>query len=322
MDITLYEKYNADRLRQVLECGNLPFDSADDNEWREKFKQSLKKYSKLKHNKNGKVEMKYKQNNKYGRFMACNGYQGFKRDVRKYLNNEYDRDIDIYNCHPIILQHIFKEHNIECGDFLREYNENRKQVMTKYNIEDKLEFIKAMNNENLNNPVFKETHTLIYNNLVPILIKNNKAVYDRNKKERIKKKKNYNFSGSFLSLYLQNIENQILMMMYKHLTEKGFTVSTLCFDGCLVEDVEELTDNVLREMETVIYNTMKYKMRLTFKSMKTDWKPLPVENVPLVDENLKYLEDIEYSKAVNKKLYDNCFEFTDDDPPKVIFSPE
>jgi len=274
MDITLFEKVDRNRLNEVLECGNLPFDGDETSEWKIAFITKLQNYSKKKL-KNGKIPIKYNQPNKWGRYYSNNGYQSFKRDVRKYLNNENDKDIDIVNCHPILLQQIFKKYKIDCGDQLREYNKDRNSFVKKYELTDKLDMIKMFNNEILKNDLFKETHDLIYNDLLPKLIKDNKPVYDRIKK--IQTKKGYNINGSFISSYLQEIENRILISMYKQLCSKGFTVSTLCFDGCLVEDCETLTDKTLRELESVIFKETKYKIKLIFKSMKTDWKPIKAE---------------------------------------------
>ena len=84
-----------------------------------------------------------------------------------------------------------------------------------------------INNEDLKNELFKETHDLIYNNLFPIILKENKPVFDRIKKERTKDKKLYNFKGSFISSYLQEIENRLLMSMYKSFNEKGSALYAL-----------------------------------------------------------------------------------------------
>jgi len=275
MNITLYEKVNRERLNEVLECTNLPFNGDEKSEYKISFITKLKNYSKKKL-KNGKIEITYKQPNKWGRFYSGNGFQGFKKDVRKYLNNENDLDIDIVNCHPVILQQLFMKYKIDCGEQLREYNLNRNEFINKYSLKDKLDFIKMINNDILKNEIFKETHDLIYEHLLPKLIKENKPVYDRIKKSQTKK--GYNINGSFFSSYLQELENRILMSMYSFFNEKGFTVSSLCFDGCMVEKHELLNEKLLKEIEKRVFTDTKYKIELSFKSMKTDWKPIKCEN--------------------------------------------
>lgn len=276
MNITLFEKIDRQRLNEVLECNNLPFDGSEKTEWKIAFITKLQNYANKKL-KNGKIEIIYKQPNKWGRYYSNNGYQGFKRDIRKYINNENDRDIDIVNCHPEILQQLFAKYKIDCGEMLKSYNKDRKSFIKKHKLTDKLDFIKIINDENLKNESFKEIHDLIYLSLLPILIKENKTVYERIKKEQ--KKKGYNVNGTFFSLYLQEIENRLLMSMYNYFCKKGFTVSSLCFDGCLVEDCETLTDKVLKETEKQVFKDTKYKIKLIFKSMKTEWKPIKSETI-------------------------------------------
>ena len=145
MNITLYEKVDKQRLIDVIECENLPFDGIESEEWKTSMKTQLRNY--LKKLKDGKVEIEYKQKFKWGRFYSKMGFQGFKRDIRKYLNNENDCDIDMVNCHPVILEQLFKKHKIDCGDQLRNYNKDRNKFISENNLNDKLDFIKIINNE-------------------------------------------------------------------------------------------------------------------------------------------------------------------------------
>jgi len=46
--------------------------------------------------------------------------------VRKALTHDNYTDIDIVNCHPVLLSQLFKKHNLECP-YLDEYIENREE---------------------------------------------------------------------------------------------------------------------------------------------------------------------------------------------------
>lgn len=59
-----------------------------------------------------------------------------------------------------------------------------------------------------------------------------------------KERNGYNSVGMFLSRYLQNIENNLLMSMYNCLKSRGFVVGVLAFDGCMIEKCEALNDEV------------------------------------------------------------------------------
>ena len=295
-----------------MNCTNLPFDGNKTSEWKVSFITKLKNYSEKKL-KNGKIEINYKQPNKWGRCYSNNGYQGFKRDVRKYLNNEHDLDIDIVNCHPVILQQLFSKHKIDCVEQLREYNNDRNNFIKENNLKDELDFIKMINNDVLKNELFKETHELIYNFLVPKLIKENKPFYDRIKKAQTKK--GYNINGSFFSCYLQELENRILMSMYSFFNEKGFIVSALCFDGCMVEKNDSLTEKTLKEIEKRVFKDTKYKINLMFKSMTTDWVPT-FEKIEC-EEHFK-----PYSDQFSTETYDFLTLVKDDEDGKLTVNEE
>ena len=302
MNIILEEQVNKERLEKVLKCGNIPFRRSDDPKWRDDFLILLKKYNKKIRNNIVKVE--YVQKNKFGRYMANNGLQGFQRDVRKYISGEYVRDFDFQNCHPNILQQLFEKHGLYCGDFLKNYNENRNEVMEKYNINDKQILIKVINNEN--QPLgehFRELHNNIYNKLIKELLKNdkNKQLLSRVKRERKKNGKDYNHNGGFISQYLQNIENSMLMSFYSYLTENFIKVHSLMFDGCTIDKQSNFN---IEEAEERIYKDTEYKIKIVEKSVNTDWEPIEIEKVKLYEQNEYQTE--KFDIGIRNKLYEKC----------------
>ena len=52
-----------------------------------------------------KVNVSYKQNNNIGRYFACGSLslQSLPREIRHTIANDYYYDIDISNCHPVLL---------------------------------------------------------------------------------------------------------------------------------------------------------------------------------------------------------------------------
>ena len=57
---------------------------------------------------------------------GASSVQGLKRDVRKALTHDNYTDIDIVNCHPVLLSQLFKKHNLECPR-LDEYIAHREE---------------------------------------------------------------------------------------------------------------------------------------------------------------------------------------------------
>src|SRR5690242_16923116 len=110
MSITLYERVDVEKLMEVLNCDNIPFNAlTDESEWFEKMKKQLIFYSQQKRTNNG-IKITYKQKNKYGRFTTSFGQQTIQRDIRKYIGSY--RDFDFSNCHPVILDNLFKKYGI------------------------------------------------------------------------------------------------------------------------------------------------------------------------------------------------------------------
>ena len=68
-----------------------------------------------------------------------NGLQGFPREIRKYLSNEFYVDLDIVNCHPVIIENVLRNCGIAIPKFLIEYNTDRSITIKKYKLKDKLD---------------------------------------------------------------------------------------------------------------------------------------------------------------------------------------
>ena len=305
MDITLYEQYDKKKLEEVISCNNIPFETTDDKEWVDIFKNQIKKYYKKKYTDKG-IEIKYIQKNNFGRYTTRCGLQGFQKDVRKYISGEYVRDFDFKNCHPVILEQLLKKNDIYCGSFLEEYNKNRNEVMEKNGIKDKTVLIKMMNNENEPLGIFKDLHSRIYNTLFPKLKKENDNLYKVISSGR---KKKYNMKGSFISHYLQNIENQMLMSFYNYLNEKFIKVHSLMFDGLTIDKVCNFD---VKEAEDRIFKDTGYRIEIVEKSTHTDWKPVVNSNIDLYKEIYDEGGDL-YDVSYNYKLFKQCFKASKDE---------
>jgi P4 family phage/plasmid primase-like protien len=285
MDITLNEEVNLEKLQEVIDCNNLPMNSDDDLDWFNTFKKNLRKYKNRKKNEKG-FEVKYTQTNKFGRYISNGGLQNFQKDVRKYISSEYIHDLDFENCHLVLLKQLFKKRGLDGGDFLKEYTNNKAAAIKKYNLKNKMTVIKTINNEQEpSNTNLKSLHDNIYKNLLPNLLKDDilKNIFNRIKRERKRKGKDYNHYGSFISHYLQDIENKLLMPFYNFLIEKGIKVHTLMFDGLTIEKTPLLTEYLLKEAEEVIFTKSGYRIRIVEKSTATDWKPIKNEQIYLED---------------------------------------
>jgi hypothetical protein len=308
MDITLNEKVDKVKLMEVIQCDNIPFEKCDDLTWREDFKKTLKTYYK-KHNGSKGTQVRYKQTDKYGRFNASCGLQSFQKDVRKYISGDYYIDLDFINCHPVILNQLLKSNNSKLTStkivkqpgfsLLEQYVKDRPTYLEKHKI-SKTDVIKLLYSETCSKTFFKDIHAQIYQELIPELTKQNKTLLARIKAKRKKDKKDYNHLGSFLSSYLQNIENDMLQSLYNSLNKKGFRVGSLMFDGLMVEKIDNETEQELRailpELVENIREETGYSINIDFKSTKTDWIP----NVPIAEPTKEVDKEIPTKFSIEK----------------------
>lgn len=256
----LFEIIDRDRIQGVIDCKNLPKSSR--KEHNDNIKVVLFNYL-----KNNGVTY-YNQINNFGRLYASQGasLQYFQKDIRRYLANGNYIDIDIVNCHPVIIEQLFLRYSVTVPSFLKKYNLKRDLLIKKYKLKDKTAFLKIFNNENYNGDidVIRTFHTALYKRLLPKLIK----TYELPKA----KKKDYNDLGSKLAKILQHIENEILMIMYNKCLELNVTVGVLVFDGMMIEKISYYPQ-LLEILEKEVELKSKFNIKLAEKPMDIIWIP-------------------------------------------------
>ena len=130
-NITCNEKYNFNTLNKLITSSLLNIDPWNNHE---NEKEQLIKYSKV----NGVI--KYKKTCKFGRVYGIGGLglQNLRREIRHTIARDYYYDVDIVSAHPVILNQILKQHNIQCP-YLDKYVKEREyylnEVMTIYKVD-------------------------------------------------------------------------------------------------------------------------------------------------------------------------------------------
>jgi phage/plasmid-associated DNA primase len=148
--ITLYEPVDVSILDKLINShllrGSELYEQFKFNNKFKTEKQQLLKYREL--IEDGRAKVVYKRsNNPFGRSNPDNGLGLFqiRREIRHTLTSDSMEDIDIDNCHPVLLEQILTFNNINC-DNLRRYIENRneylKKVQDHYSIDKLPEVIK------------------------------------------------------------------------------------------------------------------------------------------------------------------------------------
>ena len=278
---TLKLLINSSLLKQTF---HNPFSSiCFDNE-----KEQLLKYEKL--IKKGEATITYTQtkNMKYGRVFpkASLGLFSIRREIRHTLAKDNYEDIDVENCHPVILHQICKANNIECK-YLQKYINKRsellQEVMTAYNVvkdQAKQLFIQLLyfgtfeswcKNHNIEGEPFKFiTKFKKELNLIGeiIVAKNPKLSKDIQKRKEEQNIKDYNIKGSVCSYYLQEYESRILETIYLYCYEKKIVKNNcvLCADGLMIPK-DYYKPELLIEFKQIVSEKLGFVLNFTNKEM-------------------------------------------------------
>ena len=297
-----------------------------------------------------KINVSYKfgvgcEEHKLGRLFPEDGIglQSFRFDIRNPLAKKWYWDTDVENCHYIIAKKYCENYGLVC-DYITQYINDRENILLKVSKnrkKAKTELLKVLylGNIKLYNENYNEVDGEINEEGFEFLINLRKEVENlaimiwdkypqyhklktgQDKKPIIKKP---NPKSSLMSLLFQTEERHILMVWDAFLTFKGRYLAVYIHDGGLVEKLEGETkfpQELLNEGSKVIYETLGYKVKLTQKEIKYDWKP----SKPLNAYETIKKEFEEKNFLVGSKLCcihnDGQMEYMDISKAKVKFAP-
>jgi phage/plasmid-associated DNA primase len=235
----------------------------------------LKKYNK--ECKNGYLYTEYEQKHpNLGRYyVKGSGLQFLKKEIRDSLTYKYHNDIDIINCHPTLLYNICMKNNWKC-DILKSYVENRESKLQELvdivdctPAEAKKSINIVINNGEFSNPKFY-TNELWLQHFAQELTFIKQEIYTKYTQYSAiaNKKRKENKIGSTMSLFLGDIENQCILALDDFLTNKGYDVQVLMFDGLQISNQHIIDDNILKEAEDFIFEKTEMKIKLKNKKLE------------------------------------------------------
>jgi hypothetical protein len=205
----------------------------------------------------------------FGRLFDHTGLQGMQKDVRGVLCDGIISDLDIVNCHPMILSMICYRFDISCPN-LDYYNMNREKIITditlmNFDREDaKKLFLKSTNSQWRSKDMGYEFHKQ-YDAEMKRLQKQIMELPEYNF-IKPKVKKGDNELGSFINLCLCYHENIILMKAKEFLESKGIEVCTLAFDGLMHYKCEHHGNELLDELNDFIKREFDFVFKFVYKS--------------------------------------------------------
>ena len=279
----LEEQYNMLNAKKILETNILD----------EQYKSSLNKY--INRGKYGKVKVRYMVND-IGRLTI--GVDGLKdnetciytacmwRPLKSALCSKYYYDLDIVNCHSVLLLQTYINLNYDCP-LLQDYVNNRDKYFDKYKKQgidrDTVKtlvmrlmyggsldaFIEEHNLSIDNLSVFKDLNRELKSNAKKLLSRNDMIKY-KMKAIEVKGNDYHNINGTAMSYFLQTIECKCLMTMYKWLKSKGYKVGALIHDGLHIAKRDDINKKaIIKNLELEIQQKTGYTVDLKFKDFET-----------------------------------------------------
>lgn len=343
--VSLYESVNFDLLNLLISSSLLKktFNNPVSTVYYENEKQQLQCYKKIV--KDGKALITYKKTKgmKFGRVMPPKalGLCAIRREIRHTLTRGTYVDIDIDNCHPVLLSQIFKRNDIQCpmlDRYVVERDDFLKRVMTDYNVSrDKAKrlFIRLFYFGSFNEWAKEETETpdAVPFDFIPkfknelsslgeiIMAANPKLktiINEKKLKENNNNVKIWQVKSSLCSTYLQEIECQMLDIIFNYCKEKKYIIDNgiLCYDGLMIP-AENYNPECLKEFKDLIFEKTGFDVNFSVKDLSQGFSEEEIKDSQEVDETPYSLEKKSFEKY-NFKIMNPITYATEDNNNLII----
>ena len=242
--------------------------------------------------KNGSASVKYDMSKiGYGRVYPSKGLGlcSLRREIRHTIAQGWV-DIDIENCHPVLLEQICKNNNIDCpqlSNYCLRRDECLKLFTDEYGVSRdtaKDLFIRLLYFGTFNswlkdnNLELIETVNVLEFEAELKLIGSEIIIGNTDLYNAVKKLKSddatKNLKASTVSFYLQEYERRVLEVVYTYLLEHGKinnNEAVLCFDGIMIR-LEHYTDDLLELLSAEVFEKIGFKLKFTRKGLDNGYK--------------------------------------------------
>lgn len=252
----------------------------------------------------GEYQVEYTQKSGRGRLFAVGGLglQGMKSVNRNILSAGVKRDIDISNCHPVLLIHLCEKHNIPCGE-LKNFVDNREVYYGMLPGDDRKENKKLILTW-MNGGEYRLRHSApskltklvdefhdIHRSVMRV---DPKLTSDISKTKDKWGRLGANVGGRVMNHLICDLEHEVLSLIIRYLESRGIETRVPIFDGLMIDDSLELTPDVmtslLRDTEAHVHKTMGISIHL--------------EEKPIISPDMPGLEKFIDSESYNPLLRD------------------
>ena len=237
------------------------------------------------------VKYKYAIGKKSGRmFSVGSSLQSISKKIRGCLAKGLYTDIDLVNCHIVILNQFCKKNKILCpclDDYILDREPKLKELMETLEIDRDLAKTIPLSIINggggsvsVKGDDYKDYQIMYGKGQEPTWLSgirnemlNAFKVFTstaRGKKilDKVSKSKQWNIEGSVMNLLFCEEENKLLVCLYKYLKSHNIEVGTFVFDGLMIKNLSLKgvdVDGLLRDLEKELFSKLGYTMKLSTK---------------------------------------------------------
>ena len=229
-------------------------------------------------------KQKFKQKDRYYGVGSCLTY--LKKEIRNSIMPKNIRDIDMINCHPMILLNLCQKNKVKCN-LLKNYVENRNMILDTFgdNKKEVKEFFLTVLNGGFKNIYSQDVEVNNYLKLFENeILKIQNYFYLRDKRFF---EKGFNFMGKNLSRIILEKENEILQTMIDYFVLKRVNILTLEYDGLKLYTDDKSKHFSINDLEKIIFKKTGINMKLSFKDIVDSFPDfgIRVSTDKIVDEN-------------------------------------
>ena len=216
------------------------------------------------------------------------------------------KDIDMINCHPVILLNLCQKNEIICN-ILKNYIENRDIILDSFG--DNRKSVKEMFLTVLNGG-FKDKYSedSRINNYLKLLenevIKMQEYFYSKDIRyfEKI-----FNHMGKNLSRIILDVENQILQVMINYFVSKRINIFTLEYYGLKIYSDDKSKHFSINDLEKIILEKTGINIKLSFKDIVNSFPGfgIRVSTDNIKNENIleNKMKVVHHDHALKKIIY-------------------
>ena len=276
--ITLTEKVDKYKLKRII-------DDFGYNNINEETQNNLKQYYNSL-NKDGEVNVIYKQNNNTGRYYSNkSSLQNMFNEVRSSIIHKNCIDVDFKNSVVTIIIYLSEKNNLKISNIVK-YSKDRENIskqidndrmtakkviisILNFGFSDKYHYDKDINKflENI-----EEESKILHEYFYKI-------------DKRIDNEKIYNYKGKNFSRILQDYENKLFMYLYDYFSFKKIKMMSLIFDGILLLPKQSIN---IHNIENYLYNKSNIPMKISIKPFECHYKKFWESNVDIKEFKKKY----------------------------------